>query len=81
MVYSKSYEEHKKLLRSVLRTLQEYKLYPKLSRCEFWLNTVEFLRYDVFKEDISVDPNKVEAVMQWNIPINVTEIQSFLILL
>jgi DNA replication protein DnaC len=34
-VYSKTQEEHAEHLRIVLKTLQQKKLYAKLSKCEF----------------------------------------------
>ena len=63
LVYLSSYLEHEKHLRKVLEILRENKLYAKLDKCEFWLKKVIFL--------------KVEAVLKWEKPINVTEIQSF----
>ena len=37
-----------------------------------------FLGHVISKNGISVDPKKVEAVVEWNRPNNVTEIRSFL---
>ena len=50
----------------------------KLSKCEFWLNSVSFLGHVISKEGVQVDPKKVEAVSNWPRPTNVTEIRSFL---
>uniref|UniRef100_A0A2N9GJY8 RNA-directed DNA polymerase n=1 Tax=Fagus sylvatica TaxID=28930 RepID=A0A2N9GJY8_FAGSY len=41
-------------------------------------NNVAFLGHVISKDGISVDPKKVEAVVEWNRPNNVTEIRSFL---
>jgi hypothetical protein len=78
LVYSKSYLEHEQHLRQVLMTLKERRLYAKLSNCEFWLNEVIFLGHIISAEGISVDPRKVEAVLKWERPTNITEIRSFL---
>ena len=78
LVYSKSDELHIKHLKIVLRTLREARLYAKLSKCEFWLNSIGFLGHVVSAEGISVDPQKVEAVLNWGRPTTVTEIRSFL---
>jgi hypothetical protein len=43
LVSSKTEEEHAEHLRIVLRTLQENKLYAKLSKCEFWLREGDFM--------------------------------------
>ena len=65
-------------MRTVLQTLREHELYAKLSKCDFWLQEVDFLGHVVCKEGIRVDPKKVEAMMHWPRPTNVTEIRSFL---
>ena len=78
LIYSKSVEEHENHLRIVLQLLQEKKLYAKLKKCEFWLDSVAFLGHVVSKDGIAVDPKKVEAVVEWNRPNSVTEIRSFL---
>ena len=74
LVYSKTKEEHEEHLRIVLQTLQDRKLYAKLSKCEFWLEEVSFLGHVISKGGIVVDPAKVEAVMSWESPKSVFEI-------
>jgi hypothetical protein len=78
LVYSSSYLEHEKHLRKVLEILRENKLYVKLDKCEFWLKDVIFLGHVISAGGICVDPRKVEAVLKWEKPTNVIEIQSFL---
>ncbi|GJY49214.1 putative reverse transcriptase domain-containing protein [Tanacetum coccineum] len=78
LVYSKSKEEHEVHLREILKTLRKEKLYAKFSKCEFWLQEVQFLGHVINYEGLKVDPAKIEAVMNWQAPKNVGEIQSFL---
>ena len=52
LIYSKSHVEH---LRIVLQTLRTHQLYAKLSKCEFWLNSVSFLGHVISKEGVQVD--------------------------
>ncbi|GKV13749.1 hypothetical protein SLEP1_g24732 [Rubroshorea leprosula] len=78
LVYSRSIAEHEEHLRLVLQVLREKKLYAKLKKCEFWLNSVAFLGHVVSKDGISVDLEKVKAVVEWSGPTNVTEVRSFL---
>ena len=59
LIYSKNKEEHAHHLRIVLTRLREHKLYVKFSKCEFWLDRVQFLRHVLTPEGISVDPSKV----------------------
>jgi hypothetical protein len=62
----------------VLRTLQENKLYVKLSKCEYWLKEVSFLDHVVSSGGITVDPSKVDAELQWEIPELVTKVRNLL---
>ncbi|KAA3472834.1 gag-pol polyprotein [Gossypium australe] len=78
LVYSKTEDEHDKHLRVVLQILREKQLYAKLSKCEFWFREVTFLRHVVSTEGICVDHRKIEAVLDWKQPKNVSEIRSFL---
>jgi len=78
LIYSKTLEEHEEHLRIVSQILREKKLYAKLSKCEFWLEKVKFLGHVISNKGVSVDPTKVEAVLQWEPPKTVTEIRSFL---
>ena len=55
LVYSKSEEDHVNHLRQVLQVLRDRQLYPKFSKCEFWLNSVAFLGHVVSNEGIRVD--------------------------
>ena len=77
LIYSKSREEHAKHLRTVLEILRERQLYGKFSKCEFWLEEVQFLGHVISAKGISVDPAKVEAILKWERPKSVTEIRSF----
>ena len=54
------------------------KLYAKFSKCEFWLEKVPFLGHILTTEGVAVDPEKVEAVSNWQQPTNDSEIISFL---
>ena len=77
LVYSKYRENHDTHLRVVLETLRKWQLYAKLRKCEFWLNEVSFLGHIVSKEGIRVDPKKIEVVVEWKPPRNVTKLRSF----
>ena len=52
LVYSKTKEEHADHLRTVLKTLEEHKHYPKFKKCEFWLEKVHLLGHVVSQEGI-----------------------------
>ena len=52
-------------------------MYAKRSKCEFWMTSVQFLGHMISAQGISVDPSKVEAVLNWERPKSMTEIRSF----
>ena len=78
LIYSHSGREHENHLRIVLHLLRDHRLYAKFRKCEFRLTEVGFLGHMVSASGVSVDPEKVEAMMIWERPKSVFEIRSFL---
>ena len=78
LIYSQSEWEHECHLRIVLQLLRDHQLNAKFSKCEFWLTKGRFLGHVVSASGVSVDPEKVEAVMSWERPKSAFEIRSFL---
>jgi len=77
LIYSRNLEEHRIHVKKVLKRLQENGLYAKLSKCEFETNKTTFLGHVISDKGITMDPEKVRAIMDWPTPTNVTEVQSF----
>src|SRR3989442_11297372 len=77
LVYSENSELHEKHLRTFLQILRERRLYAKLSKCEFWLDHVMFLRHVISANGIEVDSKKIEAVHKWAPPQRITDIKVF----
>ncbi|GJU23011.1 putative nucleotidyltransferase, ribonuclease H [Tanacetum coccineum] len=74
-------EEHEVHLKTILDLLKKDKLDAKFSKCEFWLQEVQFLGHMVNRDGIHVDLSKVESVKNWKTPESPTEIhEAFLIL-
>jgi hypothetical protein len=78
LVYSANYAEHEKHLKIVLEKLREKKLFAKFKKCEFWFEEVAFLGHVVNEDGLAVDPTKVQAVVEWERPTSVREINSCL---
>ena len=74
LIYSENEEDHVEHLRIVLTRLREHKLYAKFSKCEFWLWKVPFLGHVLSKNGISIDPSKVQEVMDWKALTSVHEV-------
>ena len=77
LIYSKSKEEHAEHLHIVLQRLRDHQLYAKFSKCEFWLEEVQFLGHVLSAEGIAIDPSMVE-VLNWKAPTTVHQVHSFL---
>jgi hypothetical protein len=78
LLFSKTEEEHEKHLRLVLEKLWSNKLYDKFNKCDFWLTKVTFLGPVISAGRVSVDPGKVNDVLNWMPPTTASEIQSCL---
>jgi hypothetical protein len=78
LIYSKNPKDHAKYLHVILQRLRDHHLYAKFSKCEFWLDTVKFLGHTISGDGISIDPSKVQEVMDWKPPTTVHQIRSFL---
>ncbi|GKA45490.1 putative reverse transcriptase domain-containing protein [Tanacetum coccineum] len=78
LIYSKSKEYHEEHLKIILGLLKKEKLYAKFSKCDFWLNSVQFLGHVIDSEGVHVDPSKIEAIKNWVVPTTPTEVRQFL---
>ena len=63
LIYSQSERHHEDHLRVVVQRSRDHRLYSKFSKCKFWLTKVRFLGHVVSASGVSVDPEKVEAMM------------------
>jgi hypothetical protein len=53
-------------------------LYGKLLKCSFFQKEIHYLGHIISGEGISVDPEKVKAIMEWPVPKNAHEVRSFM---
>ena len=63
LVYSKNEEEHEEHLRLTLQLLREHQLYAKLSKCGFYRDRIQYLGHIISEEGVSMDPEKIEAII------------------
>jgi len=78
LVYAKTEEEHDRLVKEVLRKLQENRRAISPEKCVWKAEEVEFLGYVIGRDGIKMAKEKVEAVLEWKPPKSLTEVQSFL---
>ncbi|GJT36022.1 putative reverse transcriptase domain-containing protein [Tanacetum coccineum] len=62
LIYSKNKEEHGEHLKTILNLLRSGKLYAKFSKCDFWLDSVQFLGHVIDSRGVHVYPAKIEAI-------------------
>src|ERR1700719_2520726 len=72
LIFSKSLEEHRQHVRTVLQILRKNKLYATASKCEFFKKSLSFLGHVVGENGISMEEDKVKAIKEWPIPSSVT---------
>nr|GEV80705.1 retrotransposon protein, putative, Ty3-gypsy subclass [Tanacetum cinerariifolium] len=75
LVYAKDKEEHKNHLKIILELLKNERLYAKFSKCDFWLDSEQFLGHVIDCIGVHVDPIK-----SWAAPTTPTEVRKFLVL-
>ena len=77
-IFTKTLEEHQKVVRRVMEVLQKYGLSLKPKKCKFKKTSVEYLGVVVSHNLVKMDPAKVAGVSEWPTPSNKKEVQSFL---
>jgi len=78
IIFSLDKESHIIHVKEALSRLRHAGLYAKLEKCQFFVSSIDFLGHRISSEGLSMDPNKVSSVVNWPVPTNVKELQSFL---
>ncbi|GJR04455.1 putative reverse transcriptase domain-containing protein [Tanacetum coccineum] len=60
------------------KLLMEEILYAIVSKCDFWLDSIQFLGHMIDRNGVHVDPAKIEAIRNWAAPTTPTEVRQFL---
>ncbi|KAH9678960.1 Endonuclease [Citrus sinensis] len=78
VVYSTTLEEHAQHLRQVLQVLRDNELFLKLEKCSFTQQEVEFLGHKIAGGKLMMKNAKVKVIIEWEPPLKVPELRSFL---
>jgi len=78
LIFNSSIEEHVKHVKQVFEVLNREKSYIKLSKCEFGKTSLNYLGYIVGGGSLKIDPAKIDVIVKWPRPQNVTEVRSFI---
>ncbi|CAA0840354.1 Uncharacterized mitochondrial protein AtMg00860, partial [Striga hermonthica] len=75
LVYSKSWGEHLEHLRVVLDVLEANSFHIKPSKCSFGQEMVGYLGHFISHNGVTVDPRKIEAMVDWPKPTSLTQLR------
>src|SRR5258708_35209395 len=78
LIYLDSVDQHWDHVQEVLRHLQEAGLYVNPKKCNFHMDTVEYLGFILTPTGLHMDPAKVAMIQNWLELRNVHDMQSFL---
>jgi transposase InsO family protein len=78
LIYSETWEEHRKHVEKVLTRLREAGLQADINKSEFGVTRVKYLGYILTTQGLEVDPEKVEVLRNWIRPSTVTGVKSYL---
>ena len=78
LIFTKTLEEHRRIVRRVLEKLCNHKLYLKPEKCKFERESIEYLGLIISQNHVAMDLAKVARVLEWPVPANLKEVQSFI---
>ena len=64
LIFSENEKDHEAHVYEILSHLRQYELYVKLEKCQFSVDTVEFLGYVISRHGITMEPSRVSTIIQ-----------------
>ena len=77
LIYSKTKKEHKQHLIQIFTKLKEAELQVDIKKCEFFKQEIAFLNVILSIDGLRMDPAKIEAIVNWERPTCLKEVQAF----
>jgi hypothetical protein len=78
LVIGSTLEEHNRNLRKVLERIRQAGLRLKPKKCKFSQRSVTYVGHVVAADGVATDPQKLEAVRDYPVPVDVKSLRSFL---
>ena len=78
LIYSNDITQHQSHVKEVLKQLRKAGLYAMAEKCEFHLDSMEYLSYVLSPSGLTMSDTKVKTIQEWPEPKKVKDIQSFL---
>jgi hypothetical protein len=75
-IYNRIRKEHLSHIRKMLKSLRQAGLYAKIQKCEFFKNETIFLGVIIGKNEIRMNPKKIEIIQKWQTPFCLINIQA-----
>lgn len=77
LVYSPTLTQHQEHLQIAIQTHHTHSYYANAKNCLFGQPQVNFLGHTISQASIGVDPQKINAVLEWPKPSNVKELRGW----
>jgi hypothetical protein len=78
LVFSTTREEHTKHVKEVIKRLGDAGLQIDINKSEFYTKKTKYLGLIISTNGMSMDPEKVQAIQEWQDPNSIKELQQFL---
>lgn len=78
LIYSPTWESHLQHVRTAFELLRQHQFYIKLSKCAFGQQQIEYLGHIVSCNGVQVDQGKIQVMINWPKPTNVSDLRGFL---
>lgn len=72
LIYSPTWESHLNHIDQILSLLSANQFYAKLSKCQFGVESVDYLGHLISAKGVQADPTKIQAMVYWPPPTNLT---------
>ena len=74
LVYNQSLSAHLEHLKLVFELLKAHQLHAKENKCVFSNNQVEYLGHIMFKVGVTIDLQKIQAIIYWPLTGNIKQL-------
>jgi len=75
ILFGQTLQEHNERLREILERLRQFNFKLEPEKCEFWKTELNYLGHIVTSERVKPDTNKVQAINDFPIPSNMTDVK------
>ena len=78
LVFSDTKKEYKEQVNAVLKRLESVGLQVDVKKSEFMVQETKFLGVIIGADGLRIDPEKIAAIVNWNVPTNIKQVLLFL---